>query len=170
MRTIASTFGTSEEAETAIRRLQGIGIPAEAIVARDLSDPEAGETGTVSDGATGIFISVKVSAEQVGAATEILKESRHRAAAPAAAEGPEAPTEERVMESGGSAARHAPPPSASPAADRPGTPLGREHPRAAPHQIPAADGEWRRWSRRMVIFCLVLVVAFITGALLGLVI
>lgn len=173
MRTIAATFDTREEAETASRRLQSIGVPAEGILLRDLSVSEAGETSAApggADEARGIFISAKVSPEQVGAATEILKGGGARDAARADAAGPESPRQERVAASAPAGAGLASPPVAQPAADRVDAPLGREPQKPVAHHIPAPDGEWRRWSRRMVIFCLVLVVAFVAGAMLGFVV
>lgn len=67
MRTISSTLGTMSEAETAIRRLHDLGIPSDRILLRNLA--EAGG----SDGATGVFVSAKVTPEQTSEATYILK-------------------------------------------------------------------------------------------------
>ena len=62
MRTIASTVGTREEAELATRRLQAIGVTSDRIQLKEVAEPQAG-----------VFISVKVSPDQVSAATDILK-------------------------------------------------------------------------------------------------
>lgn len=62
MRTIASTVGTREEAELATRRLQAIGIAPDRVQLKEVTDPQVG-----------VFISVKVSPDQVNAATDILK-------------------------------------------------------------------------------------------------
>ncbi len=78
MRTIASTVGTREEAELATHRLEAAGIPADRIQLKEVSEPEAG-----------VFISVKVTPEQLNAATEILKGSRTTAAEPAPRQNPE---------------------------------------------------------------------------------
>ena len=65
MRTIASTVGTREEAEIATRRLHAIGVTADRIQMKEVAEPQAG-----------VFISVKVSPDQVNEATEILKGGR----------------------------------------------------------------------------------------------
>ncbi len=175
MRTIASTFSTLEEAETASRRLQSIGVAPEAILLKDLA-----ETGSPSDAdlaeakgrageARGIFISAKVSPEQVGAATEILKGGTREDAPPQSPIGGDRPDEERTVGAGEIQAQ-----AAAASAPRPvgrvDLPPGSISAAPGPRHVGSPDTDWRRWSRRIVIFCLVLFAAFMVGAVLGLVI
>ncbi len=149
MRTIASTFSTSEQAEQASRRLLDIGITPDRILMKQL--PEA---------AGGIFISAKVEPEQLGAATEILKASPPAVAAPPAAAAAEPAAAARPQASAQAIpASRVETPRGTPAATPP-----RPHVSAA-----ARNREVTRYGRYIVIFCLVLVLAFMAGAMLGLV-
>lgn len=68
MRTIASTVASREEAETASRRLQALGIDSARIILRDLDEGDS-----QGSGRGGVLISAKVPSEHVAAATGILK-------------------------------------------------------------------------------------------------
>jgi hypothetical protein len=177
MRTIASTFSTREEAEAASRRLQTLGIDPDRLELKFLAD--AGE----------FFISAKVTPDQVDAATKILKRPPRDEAPPPvsagelrAVEGAAAPVtrdagfepEPRIAReasvlSGRTeapiAATKAPP---DPESYRP-FPAGGGAASTARVQPSSADGDWSGLGRRTVIFCLVLLVAFVAGALIGLV-
>ena len=74
MRTIAATFSTRDEAEAASRRLEAIGLSRERIILKDVS--AAGEGLGAADTGGGVFVSAKVTSEQVEAASEILKTRR----------------------------------------------------------------------------------------------
>jgi hypothetical protein len=177
MRTIASTFSTREEAEMAGRRLEGLGIDPDRVELKFLAD--AGE----------FFISAKVTPGQIDAATEILKRpARDEVPPPAlagdlgAGEGATAPIrrdesfapEPRVAReasvlSGRTgmpvAAPRTPP---DPESYRP-IPAGGGAASTARMQPSSGDGDWNGLGRRTIIFCLVLLVAFVAGALIGLV-
>ncbi|HEX8214096.1 MAG TPA: hypothetical protein VF582_01340 [Allosphingosinicella sp.] len=63
MRTISATVSTREEAESAARRLEALGVERERILFKEVGEPEAGT----------IFMTVKVAPGHVEAATDILK-------------------------------------------------------------------------------------------------
>jgi|GEM_PF-3783283 len=178
MRTIASTFSTREEAETASRRLQTLGIDPDRVELKFLAD--AGE----------FFISAKVTPDQIDAATEVLKRPAADEASPpvpagglGAGEGAAAPpsrtasfapepriAREASVLSGGrvetpAVSQKTPP---DPESYRP-IPAGGGAASTARMQPSPGDGDWSGLGRRTVIFCLVLLVAFVVGALLGLV-
>ena len=167
MRTIASTFSTREEAETAGRRLERIGIAPDRIVLKYLAD--AGE----------FFISAKAAPEQIGAATEILQPPRAEAPIPAAAG-------EGLSNGSGATPEAREVPVANPVfgSDAPREAIAQERPVAPTRMTPVAGtvagdsattwvrtggDDWQGTGRRVVVFCLVLLVAFVAGALLGLV-
>ena len=184
MRTIASTFKTREEAEAAARRLQAIGVAQERISVRDLAEPGGGAG---EPGGPGIFVSAKVTPEQVSAANEILK-------APRAEERPPPAVPERNGPARGSALAGAPPdeefrveeakPAAEPAGvSHPAAPKtappaaaepGRPEIKQIPGRIPgaaepppqparAADHDMRR---QIALVCLLVAASFVLGALL----
>ncbi len=84
MRTLASTFSTRDEAEAATRRLEAIGIQRERIVMKDVAPAGAA--------AAGVFLSVKVTTEQVQPVSDILKS--HAAPESAVAAPPDRPVDE----------------------------------------------------------------------------
>jgi hypothetical protein len=177
MRTIASTFSTREEAEMAGRRLEGLGIDPDRVELKFLAD--AGE----------FFISAKVTPDQIDAATEILKRRAEDEEPPLVpqrdlqvGEGASAPMsrgegfapepriarEASVLSSRTEApvaARKTPP---DPESYRP-IPAGGGAASTARMHPPSGNGDWSGLGRRTVIFCLVLLVAFVAGALIGLV-
>ncbi len=81
MRTIPATFDTKEEAETAIRRLEAIGVAPHQILLREVeetggaSEPDVIQMTGRSGASRAFFLTAKVGPEQIGAATEILKRS-----------------------------------------------------------------------------------------------
>jgi hypothetical protein len=159
------------------RRLEGLGIDPDRVELKFLAD--AGE----------FFISAKVTPDQIDAATEILKRpARDEAPPPVPAgdvregEGASAPIsrgesftpeprivrEASVLSSRPEApvgARKTPP---DPESYRP-IPTGGGAASTARMQPTSGDGDWSGLGRRTVIFCLVLLVAFVAGALIGLV-
>jgi hypothetical protein len=120
MRTIAATFSTRDEAEAASRRLEAIGLSRERIILKDVA--AAGEGLGAADTGGGVFVSAKVTSEQVEAASEILKTRRmaEPAAVVAASPPPEMPVQSRPE----------PAPPAFGAARQ--TPIRRRPPRAGP--------------------------------------
>ncbi len=81
MRTIPATFDTKEEAETAIRRLEAIGVAPDRILLREVeetggaSEPDVNQMAGRSGASRAFFLTAKVGPEQIDAATEILKRS-----------------------------------------------------------------------------------------------
>jgi hypothetical protein len=159
MRTIGTTFSTREEAERAGRDLQSLGVAAERIMLKDLAenrDPDGG-SGTVQADrpAEGFFLSAKVEPDQVTDATRILKGSSD-------------------------AVRPADPLTASPTTAA--RPLPRDHvrfedePVRKPVKLDLRPGvrttpqdDWTWWGRRLVMIGLIVLAAFVAGAVLGLV-
>ncbi len=162
MRTLASTFEAREDAEAASRRLQSIGIPRDLIVTKYVA-PGGGESG--------FFVSAKVNADQIDAATEILRKPAPPPEPPAEARPASAPTPvaERpaAPAPAASEAPHRPLPSARPdfagatAVPSPAAPETAARPRR-PEEVRAKTG------RTLVLFGLALVAAFMVGAWLGL--
>jgi hypothetical protein len=169
MRTLASTFSTTEEAEAARRHLESIGISRERIILKDVA-PAAEAPGAGSGGAGSTrqaFISVKVTTDQVERASEILKgrwQTRHEAAPP--------DFESRPVRSAQDAGTGASvPPRPLPVRD---AGLAQGLPRQG-SEAPPLTGEARRTvherarrSRYVIFFLLALVGAFMIGAWLGL--
>jgi hypothetical protein len=151
MRTIASTFETRDEAESATRRLQGIGVAPDQIMLKDLGG--AGARGEAS----GFFVSAKVTPEQVDDATKILKRFAPAEPAPLHFGMDSSP---RVRAGG---------PEPSTARPRPAPAAGVAAAEAAPAAPAAGPMDRHRIGRRLVIFGLVLTAAFVAGAVLGLV-
>lgn len=192
MRTITSTFGTREEAEAASRRLQGIGVAPEGILVRDLAEPGGGGDGQAS----GIFVSAKVTPQQVSAANEILKRPRTEAAPPtpdrsgptqgAALAGPATGEGFRVERAAAPAAPALAEPVPATPAGRPAAtdtaaaaPVGTARPeiKQIPGQIPGQTAAAERppqparaadgdIRRQIALACLVVAAAFVLGALL----
>jgi len=160
MRTLASAFHSREEAEAAVRRLEGIGIARDRIVLKDVEPPANGAA--ASGGA--FFVSVKVPTDQVRSVSEILEPAPGAAAPPPAAAAPEP--------------RRAPisPPRAE--AQQAHRPLPVHEPRFAPlafeeDAAPArttartAARDRGKLGRTLVLYGLALVAAFIIGAWAG---
>ena len=159
MRTIGSTFSTREEAERAGRHLQSLGVAAERIMLKDLADSgdQGGGSGTLHADrpAEGFFLTAKVEPDQVPDATKILKGSSEAIR----------PTDS--------------PPSATATAARP---LPRDHVRfedeptrkpvnldLRPGVRTSRQGDWTFWGRRLVMIGLIVLAAFVVGAVLGLI-
>jgi hypothetical protein len=149
MRTIAATFSTRDEAEAASRRLEAIGLSRERIILKDVA--AAGEGLGETDTGGGVFVSAKVTSEQVEAASEILKTRRmaEPAAVVAASPPPEMPVQSRPE----------PAPPAFGAARRDADP--------APPTARRAIDERSKLGRYFAYYGLALVAAFIIGAWLG---
>jgi hypothetical protein len=155
MRTLAATYSSRNEAEAACRRLEAIGIARDRIILKDVAPAAAGPEG-------GVFLSVKVTTEQVQPAGEILKgrsAGEERAAPdPAIAAAAAEPA--------------APPPRPLPAfAADPAPALARSEARPQPlpgGSSPAAADRARR-GRYLIYYGFALLAAFIFGAWLGLV-
>ena len=146
MRTIASTFSTRDEAERAGRRLQDFGVPTDRIQLK-------------SDASGATVVMAKVAPEQANAATQIL-------AGRSAAEPPSQPA----------AADAAPPSGGEPGHVYFGGPEGGARPlRPAPaapqpSSPPASDEDSRWWRRFILITGVAVVLAFLIGALMGMVV
>ena len=149
MRTISATLDTREETEVAERRLAAIGVAPELITVREVA-----ETG-------GFFVSAKVMPEQVRDATLILKRSGEGPGAPGAAE---AELQPQVETDRSTAPAHIP--AAAPAAP---VPMPIQAPAPGPDvsaPVPA-QAERPQFSKLFVIFCLIILAGFITGAVIG---
>lgn len=164
MRTLTSTFSTRDEAEAASRRLAAIGIARERIILKDVAPTAEASAGAGAAG--GVFISVKVTTEQVQPASEILK------GRPSA--GIEAPPALRA------GAEEASPPAPAPVEpELPAPPWQSEaapaaippHVQTQPQQPPGTkellDRDRSRLGRYVIYYCLALVAAFVIGAWLG---
>jgi hypothetical protein len=153
MRTLAATFSSRIEAEAACRRLEAIGIARDRIILKDVAAAAA------AGPAGGVFLSVKVTTEQVQPAGEILKdrEAVEERVVPSADIAPAGP--EPVM-----------PPRPLPAftAD-PGAALPRGDAQPLPGGSRPAAGDRARRGRYLVYYGFALLAAFIFGAWLGLV-
>jgi hypothetical protein len=176
MRTLASTFSTAEEAEAARRHLESIGITRERIILKDVAQaaPGSAAAGSGGAGAGSVFISVKVTTDQVERASEILKGGRK-----ADPEAPAAEVEGRPLGNvQGAAARPVVAPRPLPAQETGAssvTPLGAPASAASvgeaqlwPDKDKLAARERARLSRYLIFFLLALVGAFMVGAWLGL--
>ena len=175
MRTLASTFGSRAEAEAAGRRLESIGIARDRIILKDVGEAGGEPGGAPGAAAAGVFVSVKVTTDQVAGASEILKSSRPAGdGAGAISSGREAATPPAA------ATLDVPPRSPPAAAPRP-DPVPRApaphpappHAAATPPHTPGAAtiaGLSRaQLIRYFVLFCVALVAAFLLGAGLGLI-
>lgn len=159
MRTLAATFSTRNEAEAASRRLEAIGVSRDRIILKDV----AAAGGAAGDG---VFVSVKVTMEQVQPVSEILKSH-------AAAEGLAAPVATSAGEqtSGPVGGDFAPPFRPLPttrAEPAPVAPTVGAQQMPGPGKIPRPRDERARIGRQIVLYCLALVAAFVIGAWLGL--
>ncbi|HEX8257878.1 MAG TPA: hypothetical protein VF589_09600 [Allosphingosinicella sp.] len=168
MRTLASTFGSRAEAEAAGRRLESIGIARDRIILKDVGEAGGEPGGASGAAAAGVFVSVKVTTDQVAGASEILKSSRPAGdGAGAVSSGREA------------ASPPAPSPDVQPRVAPAAAPKPDPVPRAAsqaaatpPHAPGAATiaGLSRaQLIRYFALFCVALVAAFLLGAGLGLI-
>lgn len=156
MRTIAGTFATRGEAEAARRRLEAIGVAHDSI---RLNEGEGG------DGSAGVVLTAKVPAEHVEKATGILAGSDEGAAEPSISRGAASsadPASGHVYFGGpsdGAARTVRPQPAAAAVLREPREPSSRE-----------PDEQARWWRRFLLITGAALLIAFIAGALLGLVV
>lgn len=164
MRTLAATFDSREEAEAACRRLEAIGIARDRIILKDVASAAAG-AGAAPGG--GVFISLKVTNEQVEPVNDILKRQPGPSEAPAPADHAARPAValHRPEQPG------LPPRPLSPVGAEPGlgaaagTAPPQPQPRARPDKLTPQDRA--RLGRNLILFCLVLVAAFMIGAWLG---
>ena len=168
MRTLAGTFSTRDEAEAVSRRLEAIGISPDRITQKVVE----GSANTSSAG--GVFMTVKVTTDQVQAASQILKE--HPASSRPAFFGADRPAENAAPQ-----VKAEPEPAARPIPAR-GTEAAAVAPRAdqQPQQRPVPakpedegreqlfGGDWNRLGRYVALILVVLVGAFLFGAGLGL--
>ncbi len=162
MRTLASTFSTRTDAEAASRRLEAIGVPRDRIILADVPKGEA----AAGAPAGSVFITVKVTTDQVAAANEVLKSHRTESA-PSSASSLRDPVNE-AADKGRVEARVLPRP-----------PLrGHEESRRLSDDIAPQNQQHERsvassdqgWFRRYFLYsCIAVVAAFIMGAGLGLV-
>ncbi len=160
MRTLAATFETREEAENACRRLEAIGVSRDRIVLKDLAGTADGSAAAPG----GVFVSLKVTNEQVEPVNDILKRQ------PKPAEAPSPPAQPPQS----TAAPHRPPEPELPprplssVASEPGfgAPAAGQ-PRSQPRSGKLTPQDRARLGRNVILFCLVLVVAFMVGAWLG---
>jgi predicted component of type VI protein secretion system len=156
MRTLATTFSNKIEAEAAVRRLEALGLSRERIMLKDVAQAGLSQEGGGVPG--GVFVSVKVTTEQVQPVSDILKAGSSGAGsehAPSAV-----PPSEPVVEMPAAA-----PPPVPPAAAPPIAPEPRDTAAAGSAAEAAAKA---RQGRNMVLFGLALIAAFMIGAWLGL--
>lgn len=166
MRTLATTFTTRDEAESAIRRLEALGLSRERISVKDMAQAGAGGTG-------GVFVSVKVTTEQVQPVGEILKSAAPRESAdlppraePVAAPAP--PIVEPAPPARGSATHFGAPEIPAVAVKAAAIPPSPPQSREAPLTGAAAEAARARRARTYILFGLALIGAFMIGAWLGL--
>ena len=167
MRTLASTFSTMEEAEAARRNLESIGITRERIILKDVAQTAEGAP-AASSGSAGsagrVFISVKVTTDQVERASEILKgglRAEQEAAAPEAEGRPLGNVQ-------GAAAGASVPPRPLPVQEAgPAHEPAREGAAAELWAASRAAQDRARRSRYLIFFLLALLGAFMVGAWLG---
>jgi hypothetical protein len=154
MRTIAGTFPSLGEAEAAGRRLEAIGIPPGAIKVQAATAGAAGGSGEV-------VLTAKVPPEHVQAASGILAGRETNAPGPSIARGaaPAGGAASGHVYFGGPADGAARPVRSQPTAPTPG-PASARNP----------DEQARWWRRFLLITGAALLIAFIVGALLGLVV
>ncbi len=199
MRTIPATFDTKEEAETAIRRLEAIGVAPDRIVLKEVEETGGAsqpDTPRQANGrpASAFFLTAKVSPEQIGAATKILKGFRpddkppplpldvggRSSAPPTPAQKPEVAKEAATPHQ--TAARvargeiHQTSAGSNPAGQplaadtpgwRPNEGFGSPAPQHQPRRSDSSKADWRRWAQYGIIYCLLMVAAFTGGWLLG---
>ncbi len=151
-----------DEAEAAMQRLEAIGIGRDRINAKEVAPALDGSAAT-----GGVFVSVKVTTEQVQPANEILKShsTPFETAAPVA--------EDRTADFRTEPAI-APEPAGRPLprfeAEAAPEPTRREIPAARPAaKVQASGFERAKLGRNLVIYGLLLVIAFVIGAWLGMV-
>jgi hypothetical protein len=167
MRTLASTFSTIEEAEAARQHLESIGITRERIILKDVAQAAEGPAAESAAGAGSagrVFISVKVTTDQVERASEIMKGGWRTEQAAAA---PDIEGRPLGNVQGERAGATVPP--------RP-LPVQETGPVQAPAREGAATELWAasraaqdraRRSRYLIFFLLALLGAFMVGAWLG---
>lgn len=162
MRTLATTFTNKNEAEAAIRRLEALGLSRERITVREVDQPGAGAPG-------GVFVSVKVTTEQVQPVSDILKSG---SAADTVTAPPPIPSRDEPAPRLAPAAATTPPirpvsPRETEKAEAvsPGAP----HAHVAPTTSTAAEAAAKaKRARNLILFGLALIGAFMIGAWLGL--
>lgn len=162
MRTLAATFETREEAESACRRLEAIGVSRDRIVLKDLAGTAEGSAGAPG----GVFVSLKVTNEQVEPVNDILK----RQPKPAEASPPSAQPPQSTAAPHRAPEPELPPRPLSSVASEPGFGApAAGHPRSQPQPRSGklTPQDRARLGRNVILFCLVLVVAFMVGAWLG---
>ena len=176
MRTLASTFGSRAEAEAAGRRLESIGIARDRIILKDVGEAGGEAGGASGAAAAGVFVSVKVTTDQVAGASQILKSSRpaDNGAGPGAvssgreAASPPAPLPD-VPPRSPPAAAPKPDPVPRPAAPHPAPPHAGATPAHTPGAATIAGLSRAQLIRYFALFCVALVAAFLLGAGLGLI-
>ena len=167
MRTLASTFSTTEEAEAARRHLESIGIARDRIILKDVAPAAGGSAGSGPEGAGSTdraFISVKVTTDQVERASEILKgrwREEQEAIAPEVDGRPLPNVQDGVA---GASAPHRPVPAPD---GGPSTASARDGVAAELWAGSRAAQDRARRSRYLIFFLLGLVAAFMIGAWLG---
>ncbi len=151
MRTLAATFDSRDQAEAACRRLEAIGIARERIVVKDVA---GGSAGAPPGG--GVFVSLKVTNEQVHPVNGILKSQAPEPAVNAPPQAAAVPA----------AQAESPPRPLSSVAAEPGfgSPAGAARPQPATRSGKLTPQERARLGRNLILFCLLLVAAFMIGA------
>lgn len=174
MRTLASTFGSRAEAEAAGRRLESIGIARDRIILKDVAEAGGGAGDAPGAAAAGVFVSVKVTTDQVAPASEILKSSRPAGDDAGAvssgreAASPPAPSPD-VPPRSAPAAAPKPDPVPRAAAPHPAQPQAAAAPPHAPGAATIAGLSRAQLVRYFALFCVALAAAFLLGAGLGLI-
>jgi hypothetical protein len=162
MRTLAATFDTKEEAEAACRRLEAIGIGRDRIILKDVA--RAAEGSPQPGPSAGVFISLKVTTEQVEPVNEILKGNRTPDEAPAPRfQG----LEREALLQTPKVPEPAPPPLPSVTAEPASAAPGHAPPAPRPRAAQPGPQDWPRLGRYLILYGLVLVAAFMIGAWLG---
>ncbi len=185
MRTIPATFDTKDEADTAIRRLQAIGVTPDRIVLKEMEETGGASQPDVPPQSNGrparaFFVTAKVSPEQIGAATEILKGFRPddtppplpldaggRSSAPfTPPQSPEAATEAATPHQAGARVASGEIHQTGAGSD-PNEGFGGLAPQHQPRRSDSSKADWRRWAQYGIIYCLLMVAAFTGGWLIG---
>jgi hypothetical protein len=165
MRTLASTFSTRNEADAACRRLEAIGIPRDRVVLKEVATATGPSAGSGTNG--GVFVSVKVTTDQAGPVGEILR----GAAQGGNAEPAHALPEREAVQSFESDAPQSSRPLPGALREReviaaPIDPVPSQHPGVA---STVTQRDHAQIGRFVVYCCLIILAAFVIGALLGLI-